>query len=59
MFLSNLAANTLGGVNREGHAQSTTHAAVSDGTLTIRDKDNQQQHSSARVYATWAILPDG
>ncbi len=43
MFLSNLAANTLGGVNREGHDQSTTHAAVSDGTLIIRDKDNQQQ----------------
>ncbi|AWK40499.1 VENN motif pre-toxin domain-containing protein [Photorhabdus laumondii] len=43
MFLSNLAANTLGGANREGHAQSTTHAAVSDGTLIIRDKDHQQQ----------------
>ncbi|MEQ2018204.1 hemagglutinin repeat-containing protein, partial [Photorhabdus bodei] len=43
MILSNLAANTLGGANREGHAQSTTHAAVSDGTLIIRDKDNQQQ----------------
>ncbi|TNH42010.1 adhesin, partial [Photorhabdus luminescens subsp. sonorensis] len=43
MFLSNMAANTLGGANREGHAQSTTHAAVSDGALIIRDKDNQQQ----------------
>ncbi|QXF36140.1 hypothetical protein B0X70_03210 [Photorhabdus akhurstii] len=43
MLLSNMAANTLGGANREGHAQSTTHAAVSDGTLIIRDKDNQQQ----------------
>ncbi|AWK40497.1 hypothetical protein A4R40_02655 [Photorhabdus laumondii subsp. laumondii] len=43
MFLSNLAANTLGGANREGHAQSTTHAAVSDGALIIRDKDHQQQ----------------
>ncbi|QXF32283.1 hypothetical protein CE143_03180 [Photorhabdus luminescens] len=43
MLLSNMAANTLGGANREGHAQSTTHAAVSDGTLIIRDKDSQQQ----------------
>ncbi|XWY11483.1 hemagglutinin repeat-containing protein [Photorhabdus asymbiotica UENP] len=43
MFLSNMAANTLGGANREGHAQSTTHAAVSGGALIIRDKDNQQQ----------------
>ncbi|RAX02149.1 hemagglutinin repeat-containing protein [Photorhabdus sp. S9-53] len=43
MLLSNMAANTLGGANREGHAQSTTHAAVSDGALIIRDKDNQQQ----------------
>ncbi len=43
MLLSNMAANTLGGANREGHAQSTTHASVSDGTLIIRDKDNQQQ----------------
>ncbi len=43
MLLSNMAANTLGGANREGHDQSTTHAAVSDGTLIIRDKDSQQQ----------------
>ncbi|WP_282183124.1 VENN motif pre-toxin domain-containing protein, partial [Photorhabdus hindustanensis] len=43
MLLSNMAANTLGGANREGHAQSTTHAAVSDGALIIRDKDSQQQ----------------
>ncbi|WP_448511158.1 hemagglutinin repeat-containing protein, partial [Photorhabdus sp. MH8.4] len=47
MFLSNLAANTLGGANREGHTQSTTHAAVSDGTLIIRDKDHQQQDITA------------
>ncbi|WP_350307427.1 hemagglutinin repeat-containing protein [Photorhabdus viridis] len=42
-LLSNLASNTLGGANKEGHAQSTTHAAVSDGTIAIRDKAHQQQ----------------
>ncbi|WP_445495133.1 hemagglutinin repeat-containing protein [Photorhabdus sp. SF281] len=42
-LLSNLASNTLGGANKEGHAQSTSHAAVSDGTIAIRDKDHQQQ----------------
>ncbi|HDL6753077.1 TPA: hemagglutinin, partial [Yersinia enterocolitica] len=27
-----------------GDASSTTHAAVSDGTITVRDTDKQQQN---------------
>nr|WP_275670544.1 hemagglutinin repeat-containing protein [Photorhabdus khanii] len=42
-LLNNLAANTLVGANRAGHAESTTQAAVSDGTVIIRDKAAQQQ----------------
>ncbi|WP_193734196.1 VENN motif pre-toxin domain-containing protein, partial [Yersinia pestis] len=34
----------LVGANNEGHADSTTHAAVSEGTITVRDTDNQQQN---------------
>ncbi|WP_434524875.1 hemagglutinin repeat-containing protein [Photorhabdus asymbiotica] len=41
--LNNLAVNALTGSNNQGHDSSTTHAAVSDGTLIIRDKDHQTQ----------------
>ncbi|WP_434526801.1 hemagglutinin repeat-containing protein [Photorhabdus asymbiotica] len=41
--LNNLAVNALTGSNHQGHDRSTTHAAVSDGTLIIRDKDHQTQ----------------
>nr|CAR67544.1 similar to hemagglutinin/hemolysin-related proteins. putativ transmembrane protein [Photorhabdus asymbiotica subsp. asymbiotica ATCC 43949] len=41
--LNNLAVNALTGSNNQGHDRSTTHAAVSDGTLIIRDKDHQTQ----------------
>ncbi|EPB4284581.1 hemolysin, partial [Yersinia enterocolitica] len=34
----------LTGVNNEGHADSTTHAAVSDGSITLRDTEKQQQN---------------
>ncbi|MBK0035886.1 filamentous hemagglutinin, partial [Erwinia sp. S43] len=34
---------TLVGANGSGHDSSTTHAAVEDGTIIIRDKDKQQQ----------------
>ncbi|ENJ2294605.1 VENN motif pre-toxin domain-containing protein, partial [Yersinia enterocolitica] len=34
----------LVGANNEGHDNSTTHAAVSDGTITVRDTDKQQQN---------------
>lgn len=31
------------GIGAHGDASGTTHAAVADGTITIRDKENQQQ----------------
>ncbi|MDN0116634.1 hypothetical protein QVN87_18250 [Yersinia intermedia] len=39
-----MANGLLVGANNEGHADSTTHAAVSDGTITVRDTDKQQQN---------------
>ncbi|WP_174851208.1 hypothetical protein, partial [Yersinia artesiana] len=43
-FAGNMANGLLTGANNEGHADSTTHAAVSDGTIIIRDTDKQQQN---------------
>ncbi|HHH2197718.1 TPA: hemagglutinin repeat-containing protein, partial [Yersinia enterocolitica] len=43
-FVGNMANGLLVGSNNEGHDNSTTHAAVSDGTITIRDTDKQQQN---------------
>ncbi|EOF8198473.1 VENN motif pre-toxin domain-containing protein, partial [Yersinia enterocolitica] len=43
-FAGNMANGLLVGSNNEGHDNSTTHAAVSDGTITIRDTDKQQQN---------------
>ncbi|WP_052050375.1 hemagglutinin repeat-containing protein [Cedecea neteri] len=42
-FAGNLANTLLTGVNNEGHDSSTTRSAVSAGTITVRDKDKQQQ----------------
>ena len=42
-FAGNLANTMLAGVNEEGHDSGTTRAAVSDGTLVIRDQDKQGQ----------------
>lgn len=42
-FAGNLANTLLTGVNKEGHDSSTTRSAVSEGTITVRDKDKQQQ----------------
>ncbi|MCW1877825.1 hemagglutinin repeat-containing protein [Erwinia sp. INIA-01] len=42
-FVGNMANNTLVGASGSGHDSSTTHAAVEDGTIIIRDKDKQQQ----------------
>ncbi|HHY6939529.1 TPA: TNT domain-containing protein [Yersinia enterocolitica] len=43
-FVGNMANGLLVGANNEGHADSTTHAAVSDGTITVRDTEKQQQN---------------
>ncbi|HDL7739365.1 TPA: VENN motif pre-toxin domain-containing protein, partial [Yersinia enterocolitica] len=43
-FVGNMANGLLVGSNNEGHDNSTTHAAVSDGTITVRDTDKQQQN---------------
>ncbi|OWF75668.1 hypothetical protein B4900_20570, partial [Yersinia rohdei] len=43
-FAGNMANGLLVGANNEGHADGITHAAVSDGTITIRDTEKQQQN---------------
>ncbi|MBD2812590.1 hemagglutinin repeat-containing protein, partial [Xenorhabdus sp. Vera] len=43
---SNMASNMLAGSNHSDSKSSTTHAAVSDGTLIVRDADKQQQDVS-------------
>ena len=42
-FAGNMANGLLVGANRDGHDSSTTHAAVSDGTLIVRDPTRQAQ----------------
>ncbi|BBF85945.1 putative large exoprotein [Aquitalea magnusonii] len=42
-LMSQGASSLLGGGNSSGHAESTTYAAISDGSITIRDQDKQQQ----------------
>ncbi|MGN2453188.1 VENN motif pre-toxin domain-containing protein, partial [Klebsiella electrica] len=42
-FAGNMANGLLTGGNNEGHDSSTTHAAVSEGAIIVRDKDKQQQ----------------
>ncbi|WP_289997890.1 hemagglutinin repeat-containing protein, partial [Photorhabdus laumondii] len=41
--LNNLAVNGLTGTHNQGHDSTTTHAAVSEGNLIIRDKAHQTQ----------------
>ncbi|EAC0789717.1 hypothetical protein D6K54_23885 [Salmonella enterica subsp. enterica] len=45
-LLTNMATNTLSGVNKSGHESSTTHAAVSDGSLILRNTADQKQDTS-------------
>lgn len=42
-FVGNMANGLLAGLNRSDSADSTTHSAVSEGTIVIRDGENQQQ----------------
>ncbi|WP_155483882.1 hemagglutinin repeat-containing protein, partial [Trabulsiella odontotermitis] len=42
-FAGNMANTLLAGGGNSGHAEGTTQAAVSDGTIIIRDKANQKQ----------------
>ena len=42
-FAGNMASSMLAGTSGSGHAEGTTQAAVSQGTITIRDRENQQQ----------------
>ncbi|MGN2457811.1 hemagglutinin repeat-containing protein, partial [Klebsiella electrica] len=42
-FAGNMANGLLTGGNNEGHDSSTTHAAVSEGAIIVRNKDKQQQ----------------
>ncbi|ALX93080.1 filamentous hemagglutinin [Serratia fonticola] len=42
-LLTNMAGGMLSGANNSGHADGTTKAGVSEGTLIVRDKDKQQQ----------------
>ncbi|EBP0014123.1 hemagglutinin, partial [Salmonella enterica] len=42
-LLTNMAGGMLSGASNSGHAEGTTKAGVSEGSLLIRDKDKQQQ----------------
>lgn len=42
-FAGNMANGLLAGGGNSGHAEGTTRAAVSGGTLTVRDTANQEQ----------------
>ncbi|ARD63578.1 ShlA/HecA/FhaA protein [Kosakonia radicincitans DSM 16656] len=42
-FASNAANTLLAGGGNKGHEEGTTQAAIANGTLTLRDKDNQKQ----------------
>ncbi|MEG7475800.1 VENN motif pre-toxin domain-containing protein, partial [Serratia marcescens] len=42
-LLTNMAGGSLSAANNSGHAEGTTKAGVSEGTLIVRDTDKQQQ----------------
>lgn len=42
-FKGNLPGGMIAAAGSSGHAEGTTQAAVADGTITVRDKANQQQ----------------
>ncbi|HFT7228016.1 TPA: hemagglutinin repeat-containing protein [Enterobacter chengduensis] len=60
-FAGNMANGLLAGGGNSGHAEGTTQAAVSEGTLIIRDKENQKQDvadlSRGAEHANGSISP--
>ncbi|MDI6478234.1 hemagglutinin repeat-containing protein [Cronobacter dublinensis] len=60
-IISNVANTALAGLGSSGHAEGTTQSAVSEGTVTIRDKANQQQNladlSRDTAHANDSISP--
>jgi filamentous hemagglutinin len=42
-FQGNMPGGMISAAGNSGHAEGTTQAAVANGTITIRDKDNQKQ----------------
>ncbi|MDE1483440.1 hemagglutinin repeat-containing protein [Xenorhabdus bovienii] len=42
-LVSNMSSNMLAGTNKNDSQSSTTHAAVSGGTITVRDSEKQKQ----------------
>ncbi|EDM0764169.1 hypothetical protein GH700_19510 [Salmonella enterica] len=51
-LLTNVGTSMLSGVNKSGHEHSTTHAAVSDGTLIVRDTAEQKQDTGTLSHDT-------
>ncbi|ADO50260.1 hemagglutinin repeat-containing protein [[Enterobacter] lignolyticus] len=43
-FAGNAANGLLSGLNGSGHDEGTTHAAIGEGTVTLRNKDSQTQN---------------
>jgi filamentous hemagglutinin len=60
-FQGNLPGGMISAAGNSGHAEGTTQAAVAEGSITIRDKDNQQQDiaglSRDPVHANDSISP--
>jgi len=60
-FQGNMPGGMISAAGNSGHAEGTTQAAVANGTLTIRDKDNQKQDvadlSRDTVHANDSISP--
>lgn len=60
-FQGNMPGGMISAGGHSGHAEGTTQAAVADGTITIRDRDNQKQNlanlSRDPVHANDSISP--
>ncbi|ELT9564108.1 hemagglutinin repeat-containing protein, partial [Escherichia coli] len=60
-FQGNMPGGMISAGGHSGHAEGTTQAAVAEGTITIRDRDNQKQNlanlSRDTVHANDSISP--